>query len=227
MVQRLEFSLDERISSYEAYLFDMDGLIIDTERLSFEAWHEVAARAGYELTQEIFARIVGTTGEESHRRLRAALGEEFPAEELRRQRTEILEHRIATDGLPIMHGARELLRTLQQLGRKVALVTSTKNPHASARIASAKLQEYFPVVVAGDQVVQLKPAPDLYARACDLLNVAPARAIAFEDSGLGVQAAVAAGVEVVMVPNIYQPTDDDRRRAKAVLASLHELVHQR
>jgi HAD superfamily hydrolase (TIGR01509 family) len=207
----------------EAVIFDMDGLLLDTERLSYRAWHEAAAKRGIEFPLEIFKRAVGKNWSASNALWREALGDGFDAEALRREKYEIEERISKSEGVVIRPGARELLMALKQGKVPVALATSTRRFHAEMRLHYAGVMDSLPIRVYGDEVEHAKPAPDIYLEAVRRLSVKESNSLALEDSDTGVEAAAAAGLQVIMVPDLIQPSSESSKRTKAICSDLFEV----
>ena len=205
----------------EAAIFDMDGLLVESERCSFNAWREASLARGYHMTEEIFAEVVGKTVADSHRSFREAFGEEFPAEELRNVRNEIFNEEIVRNGLPSRPGAPEVLTFLNDISFPWAIATTTKREAALLRLRCAGLGDLIGHMVCGDEVAHSKPAPDLYLEAARKLGVPADRCIAVEDSDIGAEAAWNAGMEVIIIPDMKKPSAEPVSRALCVLRDLH------
>jgi len=186
---------------FDAVVFDVDGVIVDTERVVLEVWTEVFARYGGSFTLEEWAAGVGTDhGFDKF----AILAERSrlpvpPRGELQRE----IEQRETTllHGLNPLPGVREWIEGAERLGLAIAAASSSPSVWVTARLADVGLESHFAVVSCRNEELAAKPAPDLYLDACRRLEVDPARAIAIEDSTNGVAAARAAGLACVAVPN--------------------------
>ena len=205
-----------------AAVFDMDGLLIDSETIARRYWIEAASEFGYTLTEEHYSQLVGRKVEDSFKILREIFGEEFPAETIRERKTVLREKYISEHGLPVKPGARAVLQLLKENRIPLALATSTEKSRAKASLLHAGLTAYFPIMVTGDQVKHGKPAPDIYLQTAKLLDVDSNRCLAFEDSPFGVQAAHSARMSVIMVPDCVQPTTKVKGLTTEVLKSLTE-----
>ncbi len=184
-----------------AFVFDMDGLLFDTERLSRRALHAAADELGVPLAEDAFMELIGRRMRDIQHRLVARVGNAEVAARLLACSERHYETLIQ-QGVPVKEGAAELLGWLDAQGKPIALATSTHTSKAEFKLASAGLRKHFRVVIGGEQVAQGKPAPDIYLRAMESLGMTPARCGVFEDSEPGLQAAHAAGARVVWVPDM-------------------------
>ncbi|WP_245745898.1 HAD family hydrolase [Nocardia altamirensis] len=184
-----------------AVLWDMDGTLLDSEKLWDIAMRELAARHDRVLTAEIRHTFIGASGPDSLRMLFAGIGVE-PTPEALRAAAEFIEYRVTelmAGSIPWRPGAKDALGLVQAAGLKSALVTNTKRSLAEFGLDTLG-RDFFDVSVCGDEVAQGKPAPDVYLRAAELLGVDPRACVAVEDSPTGTRAAHAAGCAVIVIP---------------------------
>lgn len=204
----------------QAVIFDMDGLMLDTERLAQRAWQEAARAWEYELPDHVFLAAVGRTAADTGAIFAADYGEGFPFEEMYARKQELLHEIIETEGIPTKPGLFELLDTIDALGLQKAVATSTARPLAEVKLAQADLRRRFNVVVCGDEIPRGKPAPDIFLAAAQQLQIEPGRCVVLEDSEAGIQAAHGAGMIPVWVPDLKAPTPETTPLAHAILPSL-------
>lgn len=189
---------------FEAVIFDMDGLLLDSERPIRDAWIEVGGEIGVALDAPTYQRVIGRNMTE----VRAILGEVFGAEayEAAAARVaDLLEARHAERGYAPKAGAGELLAWLAGRGVSCGLASSSYRAKIERRLGQVALLEYFAAIAGGDEVARGKPSPDVYLLAAQRLGVDPAACLAFEDSDNGARAALDAGMRVVVVPDLVPP----------------------
>ena len=184
----------------EAVLFDMDGLLVDTEPLWFETESEVMARLGARWTKADQERLLGGSMEHTVGYLLAKAARPASPAEVARWMTDGMLRRAAAGRVIIRPGARELLAEVAAEGIPYALVTGSQREFTEAVVASTGLN--FTVTVTGDDVVRPKPDPEPYLLAAKLLDAAPERCVALEDSPSGVTSATGAGCQVIAVPSL-------------------------
>jgi HAD superfamily hydrolase (TIGR01509 family) len=206
-----------------AVILDLDGTLLDTERVYVDSFVETIAPFGYTLPRDFLHSLIGGGGREQFQAgLRARLGEDFPYDEHRRayiaRRDEIL-----AQGVPMKPGALELLDTLAALGLKTAIATAGSRANAEGNLLRAGLRHRFHVVVTRDDVERSKPHPDIFLKAAAGIEVGAPHCVAVEDSHNGVRAAHAAGMMTVMVPDIVAPNEEMHGLCVAVLDDLHAL----
>ena len=206
----------------EAVIFDMDGLMLDTEPLYKAAWQQACAELGYELDDRGYADLIGLREQESEQELIERFGPGFPLTAFRRRWPELFHERAGTDGIPVKSGLIELLSLLEERGIARAVATSSHQRYADATLGLTGLAPRFAVVVAGDHVRRAKPAPDIYLEAARRLGAVPSRCIALEDSDRGLLAAQRAGMIPLLIPDLEPPSPEARAAAYRVLPSLHE-----
>lgn len=184
----------------DAVFFDMDGLLVDTERVWLAMETEVMARLGGEWSAEHQAHLVGGSMERTVDYMLAVAESQVPAETVRDWLVAGMVRRLE-EGVRVMPGASELLDALRDEGVPVALVTSSLGEIAEAVLKGVG-RERFDLVVTADDVTRTKPDPEPYLTAARLLGVEPVRCVVLEDSPTGVAAATAAGCAVVAVPSV-------------------------
>ena len=207
--------------AFAAVVFDMDGLLLDSERPIRDAWLQAAAELGAPLTEADYHSVIGLNHRDSQLRLLALFGDDatlLAAARLQAQAR--LAAQLGAGGFAAKPGARRLLRGLRRAGVPCAVASSTEQAEVRRRLLRAGLLDCFDAVCGGDEVARGKPEPDLYTLALERLGAAPQTSLAFEDSGHGVQAALAAGLAVVAVPDLKAPPPPWQARCLAVLPSL-------
>ncbi len=210
-----------RIVSIAAAVFDMDGVIFDTEQLFFEALRRAAAETGHEVTRDVFIETLGLPRRSIPGALERVLGPHFPAPKVVDRHYDLVAEWIGREGPPLKPGVRELLDALTARGIPAAVATSTDTEVARSYLDTAGLLDRFLRVVGGDRVAAGKPSPDIFLHAAAELEAAPAEALVFEDAEIGIQAAVQAGMRVVMIPDVLAPTEELEALCYAVLPSLN------
>lgn len=192
----------------KAVVFDMDGLMIDSERIVQHSWSIVGRRLGYDnLGEDIYYTMgLNLTGRENY--FKVKYGKEFPFQKfLTDYKREFYDY-VEKNGIDVKPGLYQLLETLKKLGIPMAVATSTNRESAMKHLESKKIVPYFKGMVFGDMVTESKPSPEIYLKACQLIDINPKHAIALEDSFNGIKAAYAAGMMPLMVPDLIKDTSE-------------------
>ncbi|MFR5355692.1 MAG: HAD family hydrolase [Clostridia bacterium] len=210
---------------YQAVVFDMDGVIFDTERLVIEFWKEVAKKHNIPNVEHTCIQCLGTNRVRTREIFLENYGADFPYDPYRAEVTELFNTHYKGVPLPTKPGVRELLSYLQEQDIKVGLASSTAQHLVRDEIGTAGLLPYFQTLVCGDMVEHSKPAPDIFLKACEILNADPTKSIAIEDSFNGIRSAHCAGMTPIMVPDQVQPTDEIRTLAFHVMPSLLDVLN--
>ncbi len=205
-----------------AVVFDMDGLLFDTERLYEQAAIAAAAELGYELDSAFHRTTVGSPWEVIRGLLLDRYGAAFAAEDLRATARRIFGELLETEPL-LKPGVLELLDLLDRLGLPRAIATTSSRPTVQRHLEAHDLVGRFHHVVAHGDYARHKPAPDPFLKAAEQLGVAPELCLALEDSHNGVRAAAAAGMMTVMVPDLLPPTDEIRGLCTHIVLDLHDV----
>ena len=210
---------------YQAVVFDMDGVIFDTERLVIEFWKEVAKKHNIPNVEHTCIQCLGTNRVRTREIFLENYGADFPFDPYRAEVTELFNTHYKGVPLPTKPGVRELLSYLQEQDIKVGLASSTAQHLVRDEIGTAGLLPYFQTLVCGDMVEHSKPAPDIFLKACEILNADPTKSIDIEDSFNGIRSAHCAGMTPIMVPDQVQPTDEIRALAFHVMPSLLDVLN--
>ncbi|MBQ8959980.1 MAG: HAD family phosphatase [Ruminococcus sp.] len=189
-------------------VFDMDGLLIDTEKLYLKYWKQAAADFGYEMKDEHVFAIRSLARKFSIPKLKSFFGEDLPTEEIRARRTELIDADIERNGITVKKGMRELMGYLRERGVRTAVATSTARDRTERYLGKIGAGELFDAVICGDMVSSGKPDPEIYLTAAKALGLAPQECAAFEDSPNGIRAAHAAGCEAIMIPDLTPPEEE-------------------
>ncbi len=210
--------------SIDAVVFDMDGLLLDSERIAYDIGRQVSLDLGIPWSHEAAMQLIGRNSREHEALLKAAFGDDYPLEKHQAEFGRRYEAFIASQTFPLKPGVHELFDQLDARRTPRAVATSTRRSRALPKLDAAGLLTRVDAVVAGDEVSRGKPAPDIFLAAAERLGHAPARCLALEDSNAGVRAAHAAGMVVVMVPDLLEPADDVRDAGIQIAASLLDIA---
>ena len=204
----------------QAVLFDMDGVIFDSEIKVIECWKDIAEKYGFGDIETPCYEALGTTREIAREIMLAHYGTGFPYDAYKDEMAALFHARYGEGRLPKKKGVEELLQFLHMHNLKVALASSTRKEVVIQELRDGGLLDYFDAVICGDMVARSKPAPDIFLKACEVLGVAPEHAVGIEDSYNGMRALATAGITAIMVPDLKQPTDEIRALATEVLPDL-------
>ena len=195
-------------SMIEAIVFDMDGLLFDSERIVQRSWEEAGNQLGLEHMGETIYHTLGMNLAERNHYFRNTIAKDFPCEEFAKQARIWFYKIVNEEGLPMKNGARELLEYGKANGYRMAIATSSRREYALKNLKAAKIYDFFDAGVFGDMVQHAKPDPEIYLKACDSIGAAPANCIALEDAPAGIRAAYAAGMKPIMIPDLVAPTPE-------------------
>lgn len=208
----------------KAVIFDMDGLMFDTEAVFAEAWDWVGEQVGIGKAGFMVMETLGMNVELTKQKWRERFGSQCSEEEVTRLTHEYIDGFYAANQVPVKKGLHNLLAYLKKAGFRMAVASSSPMEDIERNLCGAGVGAYFSAVVSGDQVENSKPAPDIYLKACEQLSAEPEECYALEDSPSGLRAAMAAGCVTVHVPDLWQPDDATRAKVAAVCGDLDEVI---
>ena len=190
---------------YAGVVFDMDGILIDSEPLFRRAAQQAAQDLGHHLSDATYAMWMGLPPRAVEAAVVESMGPSFPMRAFREEFRRIWLAYTEQHGMPAQPGIPELLVALRERGIPFSVATSTQRDQALRSLELAGLSSYIDVLVAGNEVTAGKPAPEIFLRAAAGIGIAAKRCVALEDSAVGVHAAAAAGMLTIMVPDLHQP----------------------
>ncbi|WP_413112426.1 HAD family hydrolase [Thaumasiovibrio sp. DFM-14] len=190
-----------------AAIFDMDGLLLDTERVCMRIFKEACNACNVEFLEDVYLSIIGCNSAGVEAKIRAGYGPELDYSALNSEWRQRYNAVVMHQAIPVKDGVVELLQWLKQQGIALAVATSTQNDVALRKLELAGLKHYFDSVTTGCEVTKGKPDPEIYLLAAQRLNADPAKCLAFEDSNNGVRSAVAAGMQTYQIPDLVQPCE--------------------
>ena len=204
----------------KAVIFDMDGIIFDSERLILDCWEKVGEKYQIANIREVCIDCTGTNSVKTREIICSYYGEAFAYDKYRKEADELFREYVRTKGMPVKIGVRELLQYLQAEKIPIGLASSTKLAIVEEELRMTGLYDYFQVVMGGDQLKRSKPEPDIYLLTCEKMGIVPECAYAIEDSYNGIRSAYSAGMMPIMVPDILPADDEMKEKSVAVLQDL-------
>lgn len=192
----------------DLFIFDMDGLLFDTETIYMEYGREILENMDYNISDELLERTIGLTNEETKKIYLTEYGKNFPYDEISLKIYNYIIERGSKGEIPLMKGAQELLKYLFKKGKKIVLGTSSDSLMANTLLESKGIKKYFSHIVTSNDVERGKPDPEVFLRGAGKLNINPSKTIVFEDSINGIKAAYVAGMLPIMIPNKINSTEE-------------------
>lgn len=208
---------------FDAVVFDMDGVIFDSERATMYCWLDLAEKYDIPNIKEPYYACIGTTMVRTREIMLETYGPDFPYDEYAKEASVMYHEKYDGGRLPMKKGIRELLVFLKENNKKIALASSSRRQTVVNQLRDANILEYFDAVICGDMVERSKPAPDIFLKACSEIGVEPQRAYGIEDSFNGIRALSAAGMHAIMVPDLLAATDEMKELSERVLEDLLEV----
>lgn len=205
------------------FLLDMDGLLLDTEKVSHRSWMQAEAETGFQMPAGFYATLIGQSMSAIQVRLREVMDPRCDVQKFLDVAERIYRSSLEALPVPLKPGAMDFLKHLSGAGIPRCLATSTQRDLCFKKLAAAGLDALVPLRVCGDEVDQSKPAPDIYLKAASILGEEPADLLVLEDSENGIRAALAAGCKVAHVPDIGPVSLDWQARTDRIFKGLDEV----
>lgn len=205
-------------------IFDMDGVLFDTEKLYGRFWVEAAGQMRYRMKDEDVAAIRSTDAVLAKKILKERLGDDFDYEAVKKLRIRLMEDYVDAEGIEVMDGIREVLEYARFHGFKIALASTSPLNRARQFLRMGGIDSYFDYLMTGDQVTHGKPHPEIYEKAACGIHLLPQQCFAVEDSYNGVRSAYAAGCRVLMVPDRDVPDDEMKEKAYRIVSKANEII---
>lgn len=207
----------------KAVIFDVDGTLLDTERIYMQAWKEAAAELGYVITDELLRKTRAINVKDAARIFETEIGNGFSYDVVRVGRVRIAEQIIARESPILKPGVAEALEWLKKNGIRLSVASSTNQKSTREHLSESGILECFEVIVGGDMITKGKPNPDIFLKTAELLEVTPEECIVVEDSPAGIRAAYAAGMKSILVPDQAAITEEIVAMADVMLESLCQM----
>jgi len=205
-------------------VFDMDGLMFDTERLAAKAWTFAGEQMGLDITEAMAIKTLGLNKGDTDRVLSEEVGQAFDSSAARKIRGDYMTSYIENYGIPVKSGLFELLDYLNSNHYKITVATSSDREVARYNFDKAGISKFFNEIVCGDMIERGKPEPDIYLRASEIIGVKPNECLALEDSPMGILSAYRAGLKPVMIPDLLQPDEGTSSLLYAKLPTLFDVI---
>ncbi|MFA0028580.1 phosphatase [Vibrio breoganii] len=210
--------------TFKAAIFDMDGLLLDTERVCMKAFEKACHTLGLEFLKPEYLAIIGQNAQGVERTIRAGYPDDLDYPALRKVWMEYYHDVTHHQAIPIKEGVLELLDWLKGNNIPIAVATSTELSLAKTKLKLAGLESYFDVLACGCEVTHGKPDPEIYLLAASRLNIDPKQCLGFEDSNNGVRSGVAANLQMYQVPDLVSPTDEIVALGHQILPSMLDVL---
>lgn len=208
----------------KAIIFDMDGLMIDSERVTFECYQERLKDMNLTMDEDFYKTLLGKPIKGIYQRFYDVYGNDFPIENVIQDVHQLMAERFETEGVPVKKGLVELLHYLKDNNYKTIVATSSNRDRVDKILAQAKITEFFDDSICGDEVTKGKPNPEVFLKSCQKLGVNVDEAIVLEDSEAGIQASYDANIKVICIPDMKYPEKQYEEKTFIILKDLTEVT---
>ena len=208
----------------KAIIFDMDGLMIDSERVTFECYQERLKDMNLTMDEEFYKTLLGKPIKGIYQRFYDVYGNDFPIQNVIQDVHQLMAERFETEGVPVKKGLVELLHYLKDNNYKTIVATSSNRDRVDKILSQAKITEFFDDSICGDEVTKGKPNPEVFLKSCQKLGVNVDEAIVLEDSEAGIQASYDANIKVICIPDMKYPEKQYKEKTFKILKDLTEVT---
>ena len=209
----------------KAVIFDMDGVLIDTEKYLTKFWCMAAKEFGYDMRLEHAYEIRSLAGVNGANRLKEIFGNEFDYEAVRNRRKELMNVHLKENGIEPKPKLKESLVRIKNAGYKIAVATSTDFDRTSKYLSEIGVFDLFDNIVCANMVKKGKPEPDIYLYVCEQIGLKPSQCIAVEDSPNGLRSAYLAGTNAIMIPDLTEAADKEKDISVYIIDDLEKLAN--
>lgn len=206
-------------------IFDMDGVIFDTERIYLQVWTEVFKKYGHEMTKDFYLPLMGQGTENIKRILFNKYGDKLPIEKMYKEKDEKLMNIVRNGLVPLKDGAEDVLKYLKNKGYKIALATSARQERLQLQLTEDNVKKYFDAIVCSNDVKNAKPAPDIFLKAAENIDVEPSNCIVIEDSSSGIKAAYNASMVSFHVEDLKEADEEIKKYSDKQLKNIREIMN--
>lgn len=205
-------------------IFDMDGVIFDTERLCLKIWKKISAKFNVFDIEKVYFECIGTNEDLTKKIMLKAYGTNFPYHDFKNLADKLFDGYEKLYKMPLKKGAKEILSYFKQKGYKIGLASSTKYERVKKELTHVNLFHFFDEIATGDMVINSKPSPDIYLLAAKKLNAYPEACYAIEDSKNGIIAAASANMKTIMIPDLLEPDSSIKKFINLKFLSLLDVI---
>lgn len=209
----------------KAVIFDMDGLMIDSERVTFECYQEILKGMNLTMDEEFYKTLLGKPLKGIYQRFYDVYGNDFPIEDVIKDVHTLMAQRFETEGVPVKTGLKSLLEYLKINNYKTIVATSSNRNRVDTILAQAQITDYFDDSICGDEVTKGKPNPEVFLKSCQKLGVSVDEAIVLEDSEAGIQASYDAGIKVICIPDMKYPEKQYEEKTFKIFKDLNDVTN--
>lgn len=208
----------------KAVIFDMDGLMIDSERVTFDGYKKVLEGYNKTMSEEFYKTFLGKSIAFAKKETLALYGDDFPFEDVLKAVHLYMSTLFETQGVPLKEGLIELLEYLKNHNIQTIVATSSHRSRVDTILKLASLESYFNDSICGDEVKRGKPFPDTFLNACKKLAVEPSETLVLEDSQAGIRAGYSANIRTICIPDLLYPDTEHQEYVCAIKNNLHEVI---
>lgn len=207
----------------KAVIFDMDGLMIDSERVTFEGYQHVLAKENLTMSEEKYKTLLGKPVKAVHDLFKEDYGPQYDVDQIIKDVHAYIAKRFETEGVPLKPGLVELLKYLKENNYKTIIATSSHRNRVDLIVKQAQIDQYFDDSICGDEVTKGKPNPEVFLKACQKLQVSPEDALVLEDSESGINAAYNAEIKVIGIPDMKYPEEKYVKMTYKIMDNLFQV----